>query len=113
MNKKYGMSKFFTNEVIHALIDYPWPGNVRELFNLVENLMISAIGDYIELSALPASIRGELNYHSDYERMSLKDATAQFEKVFIRKAIQTAGSVRKAADSLGIDPSTITRKLQK
>jgi DNA-binding NtrC family response regulator len=44
---------------------------------------------------------------------SLKSATEQFEENLIKQAYQTTGSIIKAAKMLGINPSTIHRKLKK
>ena len=32
--------KFFSEDALQKLMDYPWTGNVRELRNVVERLMI-------------------------------------------------------------------------
>jgi transcriptional regulator with PAS, ATPase and Fis domain len=45
-------------EAVAALTDYSWPGNVRELENVIERLLVVIHQDTIELSDLPAELRG-------------------------------------------------------
>jgi len=47
----------FSPEAHAALTDYPWPGNVRELRNIVERIVVSARGETVALSDLPAEVR--------------------------------------------------------
>ncbi|NOX26085.1 MAG: GAF domain-containing protein, partial [Deltaproteobacteria bacterium] len=43
-----------SKEIIEFLKDYSWPGNVRELQNMVERLVIMAVGDWARVSDLPS-----------------------------------------------------------
>jgi DNA-binding NtrC family response regulator len=53
-----GSVKEVSQDAMGALQQHPWPGNVRELHNLIERLCITASRQRIELSDLPATIRG-------------------------------------------------------
>ncbi len=82
--------------------------------NVVENLVITTPGDLIKLENLPekfqaakAALTGE-----DREILPLKVTVERAEHAAIDRAIQQCGSVRKAAGMLGVDPSTIVRKMQ-
>ncbi|MEQ1760549.1 MAG: sigma-54 dependent transcriptional regulator [Vicinamibacterales bacterium] len=44
---------------LDAMLLYPWPGNVRELERVVERALALTESDRIELSDLPAQVRGE------------------------------------------------------
>nr|WP_281412978.1 helix-turn-helix domain-containing protein [Geobacter grbiciae] len=45
--------------------------------------------------------------------MSLQHALDKVEKAILERALEVYGSQRKAATNLGVNQSTITRKLQK
>lgn len=114
-NKKYGTNKSIHSETTSLFESYPWPGNVRELENQVENLLITSAGDVILRGDLPdkffaagASGRG-VQLH---EILPLKDAVEQVEKDLIERALSKYGSTRKAASVLGVNASTIVRKMQ-
>jgi two-component system response regulator HydG len=99
-------------EVVTALTRYPWPGNVRELENLIERLIVVGTTAEIglsELSAIAPSV------HGNQERFSLpRDRLAtlrEVEEEYITWAIERCGGNKtKAAEVLGIDPSTLHRR---
>jgi NtrC-family two-component system response regulator AlgB len=97
----------FTPEAEAAMTAYSWPGNVRELRNAVERGMILARSDQVGAADLPSAVGGppvppvELG-----ARVSLD----QIEKEHIRRVLSTSPSLEDAADTLGIDPSTLYRK---
>ena len=89
-------------------------GNVRELENVVENLVITTPGDVIKLENLPEKFRaGKTAIMGDSdELLPLKVTVERAEQAAINRAIQQCGYARKAASVLGVDPSTIVRKMQ-
>ncbi len=97
---------------VTALSRYPWPGNVRELENLIERLVVvgtTAEVDLSELAALAPSVA------SGQERFSLpRDRLAtlrELEEEYIAWMIERCGGNKtKAAELLGIDPSTLHRR---
>lgn len=99
-------------DIISALTRYPWPGNVRELENLIERLVVVGTTPEIglaELTALAPSI------HGNQERFSLpRDRLATLrdvEEEYIAWVIERCGGNKtKAAEILGIDPSTLHRR---
>jgi two-component system response regulator HydG len=101
-----------TPEAVTALSRYPWPGNVRELENLIERLVVvgtTAQVGLAELAALAPSIIG------NQERFSLpRDRLAtlrELEEEYIAWMIERCGGNKtKAAEVLGIDPSTLHRR---
>jgi two-component system response regulator HydG len=99
-------------EVVTVLSRYPWPGNVRELENLIERLVVVGttpelgIGD---LAALAPSVVG------GQDRFSLpRDQLAtlrEVEEEYIAWVVERCGGNKtRAADVLGIDPSTLHRR---
>ncbi|HMT09662.1 MAG TPA: sigma-54 dependent transcriptional regulator [Pyrinomonadaceae bacterium] len=91
------------------LISYDWPGNVRELENCIERAMILS-SDMINVDDLPPKIVG-------YSERSIYDASQtldEVERVHIEGILQsTCGDKTAAAEILGIDLSTLYRKLNR
>lgn len=116
-NKKYGQQKKLLPEVYRHLEAYFWPGNVRELENLMERLVVSALQDTIDLQdeTLANYFFSGINAQPDaaYDVMSLNEAREMVEKDLIKKSLTLYGSARRAAKILGVDPSTLIRKVRK
>jgi len=92
------------------LMEYEYPGNVRELENIIEQAFVLCRDTIIELHHLPAELRPVVsgNYAAPGP-MSLES----MEKLFIREALRRHKSNRtKAARQLGINPSTLYRKMR-
>jgi transcriptional regulator with GAF, ATPase, and Fis domain len=51
-------AKRFSQPALHVLEEYAWPGNVRELSNVVQRAVVLSDGHNIDVSQLPASMRG-------------------------------------------------------
>ncbi len=113
-NKKYSTAKTFRSDTISLFTNYFWPGNVRELENLVENLIITSTEDVISREDLPDKLytRQDNDILAIDEIMPIRQAVAQVEADLIKKAMRKYGSTRKAAAVLGINASTIVRKMQ-
>ena len=80
-----------------------------------ENLVITTPGDEIRRENLPKkfwSENGEPAAMGMREILPLKVTVERVELAAIQHAIDQCGSVRKAAAALGVDPSTIVRKMQ-
>jgi transcriptional regulator with PAS, ATPase and Fis domain len=89
------------------LREYPWPGNVRELVNAMERAVISCHGNLITLDHLP--FRPDTRDCQKTRNMNLNDA----EKFAIGMALRhTHGNKVQAADLLGINRTTLARKMQ-
>ena len=100
-----------TNEVTAALLAYDYPGNVRELENIIEHCFVLCDGEIIEAEHLPTSVRPV----SKIERSaSTQPATIkQMEVVLITQALRrNKGNKTAAAKELGIDKSTLFRKMK-
>ena len=116
INDKYGFDKTISVEAFDSLMKYEWPGNVRQLENTIERILVSNRDDVIKKSDLSADILGtsgdieqEIDiYHNDY-----RELLANYDKKILEIAILNEGSIPKAAKILGIDATTIRRKLEK
>ena len=100
----------FTEEALAAVQRYPWPGNVRELRNAVERGVILSTGPEVGLTDLPAQLVGP-----PARRVEVGGAVTldDLEAEHIRRVLAASPSLDEAAQTLGIDPSTLYRKRKK
>jgi PAS domain S-box-containing protein len=110
--KLYRIHKQLSPRTKAVLQQYHWPGNVRELKNLMESLVVSVPARYIEPDDLPAYIHIQ-NPLDISTSLTLKEKVEQFEKRLVYEAIEKSSSLRKAAERLGIDHSTLIKKLKR
>ncbi len=124
----------FSPETLAVLQTYPWPGNVRELKNFVERMLILAGGREVTPDRLPPDILCQASVSaapaapaaapvSDDEDdipssfqagpLDLKAARAAFEARFLEaKLKEFGGNVSKLAEAVGLDRSSLYRKLK-
>lgn len=108
-SKKMGKNiRRISDDAANVLINYSWPGNIRELENSIERAIVVAETDEIGKDDLPAEI---VALCGD----SKKDWTLQsVEKEHILKVLNLAGgNKKKASGLLGLDVTTLWRKLKK
>lgn len=109
--------KGISSEAMSAMMTYQWKGQVRELENIIERAVLLSDNDYLQLEDLPGAIRKavdskEINIKMDSE--SLDEAVQVFEKHHIQSMLKrTEGNKSEAARLLGIDPSTLYRKMER
>ncbi len=97
-----------SGEAMESLLRHPWPGNVRELENAIERAVAVSERDTIQLEDLPVALT--LNEDFPEGDWSLD----VMEKAHILKVLNMVqGNKKKAAKILGIDTSTLWRKLKK
>jgi len=106
----------FTEEATQKLLSYQWPGNVRELRNVIERAVVLNTKSVIELSDL--TLAPVLGGSSDQVAMSglssPEISLAELEKRHIDRVLQyTDGNKSRAASILGIERSTLDRKLKR
>ena len=103
----------FSDEALGLLEGHDWPGNVRELRNSVERALIFAgPGDLIRTSHFPPGLRERANTNIPAPAHEFRSLRA-VEMAHIRAVLEACeGNKAKAAEILGISPSTIWRKLQ-
>lgn len=104
-----------SEETQNALTAFDWPGNVRQLMNVVQNMIVVAEGDRLELRHLPEEMRAAGD--GDHVDSGIDAAAGlsldQIEKHAIRNALRvTAGNREQAAKMLGIGERTLYRKLK-
>jgi DNA-binding NtrC family response regulator len=95
-----------------ALQRYDWPGNVRELENAIERAVVLCRGTAIEADALPARICDPVSTPLVSERPAANPTLETVERAYILFVLDAEGGNKaRAAELLGIDPSTLYRKL--
>lgn len=117
-------------ETKQHFMSYYWPGNVRQMLNVLRNIVVLHDGEEVHLEMLPAP----LNDKQQYTRLPTGDDKNKtkggllgpdgkpkttddikplwrVEMEAIEEAIEICGgSVAKAAECLGVSPSTLYRK---
>jgi DNA-binding NtrC family response regulator len=102
-----------TPEALAILTAYSWPGNVRELENAVERAVAFARGARVLPEDLPERVRTSGGAATIIARSSARRLTLQeLEREYILETLrQTSGNKTRAAELLGMDRSTLYRKL--
>jgi PAS domain S-box-containing protein len=99
-----------SRDAMARLMEYDYPGNVRELENIIEQAFVLCKGGMIELHHLPPELRPAVNETSRGLGPMSIDA---MEKHLIIETLQRHGGNRtEAAQDLGIDISTLYRKIK-
>lgn len=101
-------------QAAEKLLNYSWPGNVRELQNTIERAVTLAVHDHITVDDLPDRIvqhkRSHVVLTDETELVTLEE----MEKRYILQVLQaTGGSKSATAKTLGLDRTTLWRKLER
>ncbi|PIZ05427.1 MAG: sigma-54-dependent Fis family transcriptional regulator, partial [Flavobacteriales bacterium CG_4_10_14_0_8_um_filter_32_5] len=102
-------------DVFKILENHQWPGNIRELKNIAERMVILSANDsYIDSKHIPESIKNPTkNLNMDLNK-SLEETLKEVEINAIKKALEKcAQNKTKAAELLGLPPSTLRTKMEK
>jgi len=124
-----GSGPAITDAAMMRLTSYAWPGNVRQLMNVVQNMVVSLMGEepglagtrpLLDLRHIPDDVRADAevgddaSWSSSAGQASLAGTSLeQIEKRAIRETLRlTAGNREQAAKLLGIGERTLYRKLR-
>ena len=104
--------KTLSREARDALLNYDWPGNVRELENVIERGVILSDDGVLTPKDLPERVlsgaKGRGSLVIDNPTLTLDE----LEREYILKVLHyTGGQKKRASEILGINPSTLYRKL--
>jgi DNA-binding NtrC family response regulator len=101
-------------EALALLIGHRWPGNVRELEHTIERAVLLGKGSTIGVNDLPPQLSG-----ADPRKLPLAEAVARsftlrdLEREYIERVLEnTGGNKSEAAKILGVDRTTLYRKLE-
>lgn len=100
-------------EVIRWIRAYHWPGNVRELANTLERAIVLAEHDTLLIEDLAQASKIPANDKSFLELAMMQGWTVEdIQQAYIRHVLEvTGGNKIQAARILGLDRSTLYRKL--
>jgi DNA-binding NtrC family response regulator len=112
----------FSDSVMEPLNNHSWPGNIRELEHIIERAYVLCPGDTITTDHLPSEVMtataAKQEIHEPTSHIpplqhpagSINEPENEIERV-IDALRRTAGNKAKAARLLGIDRSTLYRKI--
>jgi two-component system nitrogen regulation response regulator NtrX len=108
--------KTFAPEAVSELTRRTWPGNVRELQNVVERAVLMSASPVVRAEDLPPDDPRLARNGAAPEILpgqTLADAREAFEKrVLTRVLAESRGNVSRAAERLGLDRTTLHRKMK-
>lgn len=110
-NNKYQQTMEFNSVIMKKILTYSWPGNIRELENTIERYVVTQTFPDLLLF----TEKGEKLMHSSHQIQkypSLKEAKREFEKQLVTKVYEELGTTYKVAEALGVNQSTIAKKLK-
>ncbi len=112
-----------SDQAMQILINYSWPGNVRELRHVIERGCVMCTGTTILLEHLPHELykNGKSKHtlpavtsKAHFDRINIGTLPMQSEKETLLMILnQVGGNKSKAARLLGMDRSTLYRKLKR
>jgi len=98
-----------SDEVLGVFMNYRWPGNVRELGHSIEHAFVLCHGPIISLNHIPAEIRE----FSGIKKSISKNRSVEGSEKIRTVLDKTDWNKAKAARILGIDRSTLYRKIHR
>jgi len=97
-------------EVLSLLMEYDYPGNIREIENIIEHAFVLCRSAMIGVEHLPDYLRPKLQQPGGFAAKTLDE----LEALHISQALKRNEFNRRAtADELGIDKTTLWRKIKK
>jgi DNA-binding NtrC family response regulator len=104
--------KRLADPAAEALAAYHWPGNVRELENAIERAVVLTQGAVIQVDALPERVTEQRPEPLVSAGVPPNPTLEAVERAYIMWVLQAEhGNKTRTAEALGIDPSTLYRKL--
>ena len=114
-NAKYRLNRRLSADVMDAFSRSRWDGNTRELQHAIERMVVLAPQDVIGVDSLPESLQSDLC--SEPVRVEaiipLREAQRLVEEQLIEMARRQYRTTTRIAEALGVDQSTISRKLKR
>jgi len=109
-----GRKRTISKETMELLVNYDWPGNVRELENIIERAVILGEGDEITIDGLPDKIRNHSQQRRKIVMEKAQMTLEELEREYLISVLEATGWQKKKASSiLGINASTLYRKIQR
>src|SRR5438093_334210 len=103
-----------TDEAVRQLEAFSWPGNIRQLENVIERAVVLARGARIDVADLPPEIAGATPLPEGVLTIRIGTPLAEVEARLLDETLRvTKGNKTLTARLLGIDPRTVSRKLER
>jgi len=108
------VEKSISTEAMSALVNYNWQGNIRELQNAIERAFLLS-GEEIDAESLSPKIKsGSQNVFEIRDPEGIRPTLEEMERRYILEILTSVGEDKTlAANILGIDLSTLYRKLKR
>ncbi len=110
--------KTISPEGMRLLMAHSWPGNVRELRNVVERLVILSTGKTVEETTVARVLAADRpspdsSLETAFAKDDFREAADAFEKAYLeRKLRENDFNVSRTAEKLGLDRTSIHRKMK-
>jgi transcriptional regulator with PAS, ATPase and Fis domain len=127
--RKYNRQKALSDHALSKIMSYDWPGNIRELRNFIERLVLLSDINAHEINDFPNTLLHNFAVPDNYDQQSLpssnmmlssadsnltlEEQLAIYEKGILKQALVKYGSQIQAAKALGMNPSTMSRRIAK
>jgi DNA-binding NtrC family response regulator len=112
--KDDGRHVTLSEEALEFLVRYDWPGNVRELENALERAEVLSPADLILPASLPERVREAPRPRLVADAQPPNPTMEVVERAYILWVLEAEGGNKtRTAEVLGIDPSTLYRKLNR
>src|SRR3989449_3769441 len=104
----------FTDDAVRRLEGYAWPGNVRELENVIERGVVLARGSLMDVTDLSEEIAGATPLPEGVLTVWIGTPLSEIEARLLEETLRAPkGNKTLTAKLLGIDPTTVLRKLKR
>jgi DNA-binding NtrC family response regulator len=107
--------KGFSTAALAALVQHDWPGNARELENAIQSMIVLTETDMLDVDVLPIGLSASAASASGHALGRIEPQSLdEIEAYFIAKTLrETRGNRAATAEILGIDKSTLWRKIKR
>jgi len=103
-----------SDDVMEFLVSYDFPGNIRELENIIEHAFVLCKDNIIEIRHMPQGLTKDFREKEITKKPTMTHPLKNAEAEFIQKTLKKHnGNKTATARELGINRSTLWRKVQK